>query len=349
MKILNVSLIVAIRLNFGSFLQAFALQNIFPESIQLNTTDNYMDYINQKLRKIPFLNLILAYIRGRKRVNKYIHPEYQMLRLTEEAVHRNNELKHFGNFDAYLLTSDQVWHDGSAKGRENLYFLNVKNNRAKRIAYAASLGKKEWPKAFEKKAIPYLKNMTAISVREESAKKYLESIGIKNVACVCDPVVLLDGNFYKDAFKIQTKNTQEVFFYKLREEMPCVMTNIFENKLFTYDMENRTAQMSVTDWLTHIANAEFVVTDSFHGTVICILFHKPFAVLLNRGARSGMNDRFYTILEKTNLSYRILSANPSEEEIKQLVAKEIDWSNVDSILEKWRAYSLDWLHNAVYG
>ena len=50
-----------------------------------------------------------------------------------------------------------------------------------------------------------------------------------------------------------------------------------------------------------IDNADFVVTNSFHGTSFCILFEKPFITCVAKGA----NQRITSLLRKADLLERL--------------------------------------------
>ncbi|WP_277750323.1 polysaccharide pyruvyl transferase family protein [Pseudoalteromonas phenolica] len=81
--------------------------------------------------------------------------------------------------------------------------------------------------------------------------------------------------------------------------------------------------ISMYEWLGNIKNAEFVVTDSFHGCVFCIIFNTPFACILNeeRG-----KDRFTSLLKQFGLESRLLNS--------QFIDTDIDWESVNKKINK---------------
>ena len=248
----------------------------------------------------------------------------------------------------FIAGSDQIWNPKCIQNLTNEYFLNFTPDSCKRISYAASLGMKQWPKDFEQRVLPMLQRFDAISVREESSVPYLTSLGLKNVVCVCDPTILHKSDFYKEQFPATKVYKEEyAFVYKIREQIPKAVQEIFPNKVITVDLQKRKSLVSVTDWLSNIDNAKFVVTDSFHCAVFCILFHKPFLVIPNQSTGKGMNERFATLLGKTSLEYRCLSCEESTEQVLEKLNSPIDWGHVDAVLEEWRTYSGNWLKNAL--
>lgn len=242
----------------------------------------------------------------------------------------------------FIVGSDQIWNPNFIKNMEQIYFLEFTDS-AKKISYAASLGMSEWPKEFEQKVLPWLRKFHAISVREESSAEYLRSLGL-NVACVCDPTILHKADFYRREFNLRCLSSDNyIFIYRLRENI-----QIFGNyKTITVDLQNKKTLVSISDWLSLIDNAEFVLTDSFHCVIFSILFHKSFAVFQNNSDGKGMNERFISILGKTGLEYRLLQGTETEEQILEVVKRPIDWEQVDTILEELRSYSKNWLMEAI--
>jgi hypothetical protein len=103
---------------------------------------------------------------------------------------------------------------------------------------------------------------------------------------------------------------------------------------------DKNATLSVEDWLSMIANSSMVVTDSFHGTVFSILFHRDFYSIVNV-ARGGT--RFSSLLSPLGLEHRM-------GDVSQFTLTEpspIDWQQVDIILDKHRQDSMNFLTNAL--
>jgi hypothetical protein len=334
------------RINYGQFLQAFALQRMVEKSKLVNFCPFFTYNVGTAGRKkLPFFWVLLAFSRWLK-ANKKSLAENKRLRFTKK-IRFVQELSCFEReSNAVLIAgSDQIWNESPIL--KNFYFLNFGNTATKRISYAASLGLKKWSPDFEKLVLPLLKKFDAISVRENSAVAYLTSLGLKNVVCVCDPTILHNGDFYRNEFLYEKTTESFTFVYKIREVIPEYLKELFEKNVRYVDLGKRKNVVSVTDWLANIDNAKFIVTDSFHCAVFCILFHKPFLVLPNRGTMQGMNERFETLLGKTNLKYRVLSSDDTKEIAFQKLNTPIEWKIIDSIIEEWRSYSANWLKNAL--
>jgi hypothetical protein len=331
--------------NYGAFLQAFALQNKINSRI-IDFIPKWSFFVGKKAEKYP---LIFRKFIGIHRSKKYIStfPENKNITLAQLNTDICNKRESDKEI-VFIAGSDQIWNPKCIQNLTNEYFLNFTPDSCKRISYAASLGMSQWPKDFEQQVLPMLQRFDAISVREESSVPYLTSLGLKNVVCVCDPTILHKSNFYKEQFPATKVYKEEyAFVYKIREQIPKAVQETFPNKVITVDLQKRKTLVSVTDWLSYIDNAKFVVTDSFHCAVFCILFHKPFLVIPNQSTGKGMNERFATLLGKTSLEYRCLSCEESTEQVLEKLNSPIDWDHVDAVLEEWRTYSANWLKNAL--
>ena len=98
---------------------------------------------------------------------------------------------------------------------------------------------------------------------------------------------------------------------------------------------------TVYQWLANIANSQFVITDSFHGTVFSIIFNKPF-ICLNNSERGSA--RFESLLGNLGLMDRLVDLDKIEYDgILDLLNKKIDYTKVESELDKLRIESLKYL------
>jgi hypothetical protein len=95
----------------------------------------------------------------------------------------------------------------------------------------------------------------------------------------------------------------------------------------------------VESWLAAFADAGFVVTDSFHGCIMSILFHKPFLVSGNAGR--GLS-RVTSLLEMFGLEDRLVQGIDPDDDGEYYLSG-IDWERVDAVLDEYRTRSLDFL------
>ena len=99
----------------------------------------------------------------------------------------------------------------------------------------------------------------------------------------------------------------------------------------------------VEDWLYHIKNCRFFITDSFHGVCFAILFNKPFICLANMARGYS---RFKSLFKLFGLEDRCVFSCEEAEGRAELL-HDIDYARVNRILAGERERSLKWLKNAL--
>ena len=280
--------------------------------------------------------------------------------------------------DCYIVGSDQVWNDwGSLKIEHfyggwhwlNLYTLNFlpKDSKARKISYAASLGKREFGSDFEKWYFKdTLSKFDAISVRESCNIKTLAELGLSSV-CVPDPTQLLSKNDYEKL--INSANINElsggkvrkdsVFVYMLgnetainKDEAMNFLCDKFGENGVIYTNANvdfscksdfeRNFAATPQEWLECVRDAKLVVTNSFHGCAFCVLMNTPFVALKlgGGGIWSAMNTRFEQLFELFGLQNRLVS---NLDELKAVMNEPIAWDEINEKLAKWRSVGVNFL------
>lgn len=264
--------------------------------------------------------------------------------------------------DAFIVGSDQMWNPMWCSGEFLPYvMLDFVQDGRPRIAYAASFGTREWPaEQNAEQAGELLRRFKAISVREESGIELVRRLsGRKDAKCLLDPTLLYDAQFYEKIIAeaaVREPRRKDPYIFKYLLEWDCgpevqdalelVQQRLNISQVETDQIQPKgalgaiarlfsaTGKISVPEWLSRIAHASFVFTNSFHGTVFAILFHKPFIALLLQGKMSGMNERVLSLLRRLGLANRVVSAD-NQESIQVAVDGKIDWKRVDrSILEQ---------------
>ena len=125
----------------------------------------------------------------------------------------------------------------------------------------------------------------------------------------------------------------------LDKEYAEVRTSHFENTIPL----NPRIMPSPEKWLGSFVNADFVVTDSFHGCVLSLILNKPFLVTGNR--KRGLS-RIESLLRMFNLDYRMVDAIDPDDDGEGWLT-EIDWEHVDKVLKEKLATSRIFLDNAL--
>ncbi|PTV94944.1 polysaccharide pyruvyl transferase [Rhodobacter aestuarii] len=256
--------------------------------------------------------------------------------------------------DAVVVGSDQVWrlaymHPDAVAD----YFLGfIADKPTRRIAYAASFGVGSWdyPDRTEEIA-PLLAKFDAVSVRETSGMTICDAVfGRGDVAHVLDPTLLIEPAFHhRLCSDIPVASCPDgprtAFFYML--DNPDIRTAA----LSALGPDYAAAELTLNDghtvtlpqWVSRFRDADFVVTDSFHGTVFAIIFRKPFLSVVNHGRGA---DRFTSLLGQLGLEDRLISQANSID-ISALIAQSIDYDDIHRRLDDLRRHSAAFLEKAL--
>lgn len=253
-------------------------------------------------------------------------------------------------FDCYVVGSDQVWGPGCCP----LMFIDFsKRCDVIKLFYAASAGEKTWMDVPEKldMCLRLSKQFRAISVREEELRRTAESVLYRQVQVVLDPTMLLDVNRYFDEGLEPSQEKNYVFAYILdntsvKQDSILKATSFLDTSLvsgFTIDNSKiiKTALPSVEEWIDKMYNAQYIVTDSFHGCVFAILFKKQFSVIVNK--KRGQN-RFFTLLSKFGLLDRIVF---DDNGIEKNINTPIDYKSIEELLVEEREKSLYFIKSSL--
>ena len=227
------------------------------------------------------------------------------------------------NCDAYIVGSDQCWRPIYSPDILNYFLDFCRDSKVRKIAYATSFGTDKWEFSpiLTDSARNLIKNFDAISVREYSALNLCKSHLNADAEWVLDPTMLLDADDYSIFIRDKSKIGVTEYFLEDTELSKLLEKNILDKLKIDRVVKNHQSTMlkrfdslknyqaiSVEEWLSNIANASYVITDSFHGVVFSIIFNTPFMVSLNtiRG-----NTRIESLLKDFNLEECIF--NPDKD------------------------------------
>ena len=235
------------------------------------------------------------------------------------------------------------------------------NSPKLRIAYAASFGvdKNEYTDKQQKTCQVLIKRFKAISVREESGVKLCREMFDVHAEHVLDPTMLLGKNDYLDLIKDykpiheHTDLMQYMFFFnheenaiinktsKLLSMQPVnLMTKYFLHQVTDKSQLPDAQFLPVEEWISAYSKAKFVLTDSFHGTVFCLIFNVPFLCVSPVAIA-----RFKSLLKVYGLEERLVMKE--SEVTKELIEKPIDWEQVNRTHESLKIQSLNYLIKAL--
>lgn len=373
--------------NYGSALQALATQKILDELNIENVTirydglekkikkQKYKYYIKQLLNPEIVLGKI-GYVKVR------IQKKLGITKLGKNFRLRDNTIKKFENnfrlspqfdsfsdlanyvkdFDAVIVGSDQLWLPSNLDA--NYYTLNWVPNGVKRISYATSFGLSSIPKNYWEFVAEFINKLDYVSVREESGRMIIKQICNRDATVICDPTLMFTGEEWKSIQKaspIYKKKyifcyflgdnlEQREFVKKLKAEMGYDIVAILHLNVYVgsdeYYADATPYDVDSADFLNYIRYAEYVCTDSFHATVFSILNHKKFFTFRRFKENYALqtNSRLDSLLGRFNMKNRMLTG---KENPQQVLADDIDYCEIDNIINELKAENMRFLKNAL--
>lgn len=349
--------------NYGGLLQAYAMYTVLErlgyQSYMYRYTPKNMDYKpwNYLWFLLSLIRYSLRLSRNANGILRKIHISYKLFK--DLRFHHENEYGKLEQNDSFVVGSDQVWRAIFCRMMKTpeFYFLDFASpaQRSKSIAYAASFGTDEWEGTPEETKMcgQMLREFKAVSVREHSGVSICQNVfGVKAVQ-MPDPTMLLTKDDYQgiiDKEKTWCPVTPWLSAYILdADEVNSNLSKDLANALnlqHQHLMGHADAPLgrgrhapTVSQWLRLIRDCDYMITDSFHGSVFAIIFNKPFVCLGNtyRGA-----DRFLSLFNTFGLTARLIT-EPSLEKILETLHTPIDWERVNTILASEQKRGYDFL------
>lgn len=368
--------------NYGSMLQAYATQKVISELGYENEFIVYKKKKNLQyiLKSIPramngyFISSKINEIKRKKKFDK--HPDVKKnieIRKKEFESFKNkyydnfsneyigfNELKKGAkNYYSVLVGSDQLWLPiGLGSNFYNLMFVPDNINK---ISYATSFGVSQIPWYQIRRTRRYLRRINYLSTRELKGKEIIQKIANIDARVVVDPTLLFDGDEW-EKFIPEEKiiNEKYIFCYflgkvtKYREEVKklakrknlkiVILPHLddfveYDEKFGDYRLYN----IDPTKFVNLIRNAEYVCTDSFHGTVFSLLNHKKF-IIFNRfdeKSKNSRNSRIDSLCTQIGIEDRRYNEDIFD------IDNELEYKDIDNKIEKLRKESKNFLERAL--
>ena len=262
------------------------------------------------------------------------------------------------DYDLIIAGSDQIWNPTITNGFDKVYFLNF-NGNFKRAGYAISMGDIKYTQYSEKQFSEYISKFDYLSFREPDAAEFISKKSGKRMLQVLDPTLLLtkhqwdnilgntkmniprkyifvyyvvDGHSSREIAKIADKLSEQDHIPIVYLKMNRDIRNPFKEKSITI------IDVGPQEFLYLIKNATYVVTSSFHGTVLSCIYQKDLSVIIpeQKGSRVTaiaemfhLEDRVYSsyndFCRRYNESKKIIDTNTKE--YRQVLKKSVDYLN----------------------
>ncbi len=359
-------------LNYGALLQTFALyttlKKLHHKPYVINWFEEKEHQKSSSQKKIRSLYHYLVhcryslshYLSGLVSEKKFIQFSDDFMpdkspKTGLKEMHMLNDL-----FDTFIVGSDQVWRYQFCPDIET-FFLGFVHSEKKKIAYAASFGTKTWDEApieTTRYISKLLSTFKAISVRERSGIQICKDFFNTKAVHILDPVFLLTPEEYDcilETSPISIKNPESPYaaimfldyknkrkFSKVLHKKHQIKTVNLKGKDYNLPFFNFTLFNPVHVWLNKLKNAEYIVTDSYHCIIFCILYQKKFAVLANKNR--GV-ERIACLLSLLGLESVYFKSE--HDFINNHNWKDIDYDNLLKKINSLRKESVDFLKNSL--
>lgn len=259
-------------------------------------------------------------------------------------------------FYAIVIGSDQVWRKAIFSVDGDYYMIHQQHLPLKKVSYAASTGIATWEydERETKEIASALKTFTGISVREEESVPMIKEHCGVDVSSILDPTLLANPKIYEPLCKkAKLSGSGKLVTYILdwTEDKQRIIdqvssaTGLEVQHILSKEKKRKgifsrivNQDPSVYDWVNQIATADYVVTDSFHGTAFSIIFNKQFLAIGN--VTRGMA-RFTSLLSQFDITDRLVIDRVPDN------LQMIDYQSVNKILDEKRNIGINFLRKSL--
>ncbi len=351
--------------NYGAVLQTYALQTVIQKmGHDVKIIDYRPKYHVQRFHKLPLWKhswrwrpvFAIRDIQFAFLSLRFANFRHRFLRTTQKYITLDELRRNPPEANVYISGSDQVWCPEITEG-DPAYFLEFAPEGTKRVAYSASLGRSDVPNSYLNRITPLLQAMDSVSVREKDSQPIISGRLAGNVSVTLDPTLLLDdwtpllskqplkkkyilmaGFQWSPLLEMVTRlvaSEKGLAVLRLKDLFPSWKTSIGHRCL-----------PSPQGYLDLFKNAEFVVTNSFHGTAFSTIFQRPFFSVALQNSIAAKTERMSSHLTSIGLQNRLIWA-PDKSQILNGLRTDINWDVPSKLIREQRSSSLAFLHNAL--
>ena len=278
--------------NFGNKLQNYATVSFFKkhgytvDTLQVYQSaliPTYKDYLKDVIKGFISLFPIRTKFRNQRlRKQKFVQFSKNYLNLTRRFFTKDINEDLFQKYDALIVGSDQVWNDHDFNIDDVNYYTLKNIKDSKKVSFAASIGKDSFRIEYEKYFKEGLSDFDFISCRESNGVQYLNNLLKRTCMQIFDPTLFLSAEEWETIIKkpswLHKENYVLLYFLgETNDKARAHLDNDIEN-INIMDIRAESYNTSPEEFLYLIANADEILTDSFHACVFSMLFGKTFTV-----------------------------------------------------------------------
>ena len=356
--------------NYGGMLQAYATTKVMEKRHLDYEIIRYKKKVTPLfiIKSIPrIFNRILLndkYELLQKKINLKFNKEYRKnneIRSKYFGEFRDTEFKNLSKtaygykelkkcstkYNVIITGSDQLWSPAGLP--TNFYNLMFVDDKTKKVSYASSFGVKKIPWYQKNRTRAYLKRLDYISVRENNGAIIVKELIGKDVPVVLDPVCMLDSNEWASLIsKEKIIKEKYIFAYflgknqeyrreveKLSKKLGMKIVALKHLDQYVKEDENfgdyTLYDVGPREYLNLLKNAEYIFTDSFHGSMFSIIFNKQFVVFnrYKKNSKHSKNSRIESLCSNLGLNHARYTGD-----IMSIIENPIGYADINKKLDK---------------
>lgn len=347
--------------NYGSFLQAFAMKetlknlghecyfiDIKPDSkiikdATFGKKENIIKFIFKRMDR-HIIKRIKHKSFSKLRAHRFHNEFFPILGLSKE-------ISYISDYDAVVIGSDEVFNcTQNAKWGFGRTLLGEGLDSDTIISYAASCGhttiEKVTKLGINAEVANAMKNFKAVSVRDKNTKNFAEEFTSKSVYEHIDPTLIYDFKelipknvpeknyilIYAYDGRISDKETiKRIRQFAKKEKKLVVSVGLYQSWC------DKQILCTPFELLSYFKNADYIITDTFHGAVFSIKYNKQFVTIVRETNKQKLID----LLEKLKLTNKLI-VSPNELSNKLLEVIDYKYTNLE--IKKYKKSALEYLN-----
>lgn len=346
--------------NYGSFLQAYGLKKI------IESLGHEVEFINivpgkqlsqYKLSKFHKIRILLRRLKVKNPIKQLLYTLKLHQRFDKEFKPELGVPKGCKSsfYDVVVIGSDEVFNVAQSTWfgfSPQLFGQGLKTNKV--ISYAGSFGATTLDKLKElgiaQQVGKLMQNMASISIRDLNSFNVVKSLVGKEPNLNVDPVIAYD---FVSEIRQPNISTPYLFIYtypgRIRDnkEIAAIVNFAKKNNLMIiananyFDWVDKIVTPHPFEVLGFFKNANYIITDTFHGAVMSLKYNKSFAVIV----RDMNSNKLSFLMDQFGLK-RLIAQNPNE--IDRILSTDIDYSRINAKIIQERRKTYEYLRKNTY-
>lgn len=353
--------------NYGTVLQAVAMQKYLKsqgydvELVDFEADDSYKrkkSFFYEKFGRLIFkIENKLYKEEFIKRSNDFKKIIKENCKISKKVNNKDEYIEICNKYDVLLFGSDQIWNP---LWYNPFYYANFEEINTKLVAYAPSFGVNYIADDKKSNISKALKRFDFFGMREQRGCEIVKELIGKDVNTVVDPTFLLDKNEWKDIeedipevkekyilcyFLGDNKNHwKAVKKFANKKKMKLIVIPNITNGYSYIQSKNTLKSVNVGNYISLIKNAEYIVTDSFHGAVFSIIYQKNFSLFERHNPKAGasQNSRLYNLLDMANINFVLVNFGDNN-----IIENKINYDEVNKRISLKINESKNYLKNSL--